>query len=306
MAKITRFTGNMQPFGISATGTKRTVFGDVTQSDTLDDNLNADALVGWEEGTDINGFPPIQYFNAVAFTAMQFLAYYHQMGIAEWDNAQEYHIGSLTNVAGVIYKSLVNDNINFDPTSEPTKWEQIDAGTLGGQDSAFHRARANHTGTQAVSTLSDHNKAAHDAFLVAPAFHVHKNTANQVVSDATITIVTWSTEEFDTNADFASNTFTPSVAGKYLISATIEAFDLASSSPLIIYLYKNGALYKTFASYDVGASNTSASSVSAVVSANGTTDNFDIRIKGTAVISDITVDGTIDKTYFSGSLISVN
>lgn len=132
MAKIIRFTGNVQAFGISATGTKRTVFGDVTQSDTLDDNLNADFLVGWENGVDINGFPPIQYFNAVAFTCMQFISYLHQAGLPEWDSAQEFNTGNLTQVAGVVYKSLVDSNVNFDPTSEPTKWQQIDSGTVGG------------------------------------------------------------------------------------------------------------------------------------------------------------------------------
>lgn len=176
-----------------------------------------------------------------------------------------------------------------------------------------------------MAAISGHNKAIHDALGIdagtldgnlpsafapaahthtAPAFHVHKNTTDQVVSDATITIVTWSTEEFDTNSDFASNVFTPSVAGKYLISATIEAFDLAGGSPLFVYLYKNGSLYKIFTDRDVGAGGKSAVSISAVVAANGSTDNYDIRVQGTAVVTDITVEGDIDKTYFSGSLVS--
>jgi len=118
--------------------------------------------------------------------------------------------------------------------------------------------------------------------------------------------VSFGTEEFDTNSDFASNVFTPSVAGKYLLSATIQVSDLATGTPLIIYLYKNGALHKIFTNHDVGLSNLSTVSVSAVVAANGSTDNFDIRVRGTELVANITVDGDIDKTYFSGSLVSVN
>lgn len=135
MTKIARFTGNLQPFGISATGTKRTVFGDVTQSDTLDANVNADFLVGWESGLDGNGFPPQQFFTAIGFTATQISAYLHQMGIAEYDSAQEYHDGSLTNVAGVIYSSLTDTNIGNDPLTDTVNWKNtsgITAGAISG------------------------------------------------------------------------------------------------------------------------------------------------------------------------------
>ena len=121
MTKIARLSGDLKAFGSAATGTERTVFGDVAQSDTLDANINTDFLAGWEAGLDVNDFPPQQYFNAVSFTSTQLAAYLHQMGIAEYDAAQEYHIGSLANVSGNIYKSLANDNIG-NAVTDITKW----------------------------------------------------------------------------------------------------------------------------------------------------------------------------------------
>ena len=125
MAKINRFSGNLKAFGSSATGTERTVFGDISQSDTLDDNINSDFLIGWENGVDINGFPPRQYFNAVTFTATQLAAYLHQMGIAEYDALQEYHTGSLVNVSGIPYVSKTDTNTGNDPVTDKTNWRSM-------------------------------------------------------------------------------------------------------------------------------------------------------------------------------------
>lgn len=132
MSKIARFVGNLKAFASGATALNRTLFADApNQSDILTDNINADFLAGWENGLDpVNGFPPQEYFNAVGFVATQLSAYLHQTGIAEWAPLQEYYIGNLTNVSGVIYKSLTEPNIGNDPTSSPTEWEDIIAASL--------------------------------------------------------------------------------------------------------------------------------------------------------------------------------
>lgn len=116
MAKITRFTGFYKAFGALATGSNRTIFGDLgTQSDTLDDNINADYLLGWETVTP-SEFPTKQDFNAMAFALGQSLAYLHQQGIAEYDSLQEYFIGSRTIASnGAEYRSTTNNNIGNDP-----------------------------------------------------------------------------------------------------------------------------------------------------------------------------------------------
>ena len=51
-----------------------------------------------------------------------------------------------------------------------------------------------------------------------PAFSAYQSSA-QTLSSNTATKLTFTTEEFDTNNNFASSTFTPTVAGYYLVTA---------------------------------------------------------------------------------------
>ncbi len=121
MAKIVRFTGDLLAFAINALAQERTIFGDTSQSDTLDDNLNTDFFRGMGI-VGINDFPTRQDFNAAIFTPTQLLAYLHQIGIPEWDSLQEFHLNSMTNFNGRIYTSLQNDNTGNNPDSEPDFW----------------------------------------------------------------------------------------------------------------------------------------------------------------------------------------
>lgn len=123
MAKIARYNGNFKAFAADASAGKRYVFGsDSTASDALTDNMNADFFAGWET-IGSSGVPPKQWFNAVGFAATQAAAYLHQMGIAEYDAAQEYPENALTNRSGVVYRSLADGNIGNTPESSPLSWE---------------------------------------------------------------------------------------------------------------------------------------------------------------------------------------
>jgi len=104
MAKINRYTGDLKAFASNSTGTNRTVFGDVTQSDTLDDNVNADYFLGWEI-VGVNDKPDKEDFNGLGFTLGQIHAYIHQMGVPEWDSLQEYPATAITNRNGAFYIS---------------------------------------------------------------------------------------------------------------------------------------------------------------------------------------------------------
>ncbi len=94
MAKIARLNANLLAFAINALAGERTVFGDVVTSDTLDDNFTADFLRGWGI-VGLSDFPTKQDFNALGFTLGQMIAYLHQMGIAEWNVNQEFHLGAV-------------------------------------------------------------------------------------------------------------------------------------------------------------------------------------------------------------------
>lgn len=122
MAKITRYTGNLPAFGSTATGTNRTVFNDVTQSDVLDDNINASFQLGWEI-TGVNDAPTKQDFNGLGFTISQLHAYIHQMGIPEWDGAQEYHAGSKVSYNDNIWVCKTDTHVSATlPSADEANW----------------------------------------------------------------------------------------------------------------------------------------------------------------------------------------
>ena len=77
---------------------------------------------GWAQALVDNGAPTLQDWNALEYLITRQLAYVFQAGIAEWNTATTYYAGSLvTNGAGVIYRSLADDNTG-NALSDSTKW----------------------------------------------------------------------------------------------------------------------------------------------------------------------------------------
>jgi hypothetical protein len=77
--------------------------------------------------------------------------------------------------------------------------------------------------------------------IFGPAFGA--NTATDVAaSNATWTKVTYGTEKFDTNSNFASSRFTATVPGYYQIN-TSAYFYPSANGQCQIAIYKNGASY---------------------------------------------------------------
>jgi len=73
-----------------------------------------------------------------------------------------------------------------------------------------------------------------------PAFEAYYN-GQQTISDATTTKLLFDTEVFDSDGTFASNRFTPAVAGKYFVYSKSH-WGTGTSTTLIrvyYYLYKN-------------------------------------------------------------------
>ena len=133
-----------------------------------------------------------------------------------------------------------------------------------------------------------------------PSFNVHKNGTDQTIASGSWIKVTWSTEEFDTNSDFASDKFTPTVAGKYLLSAQVS-LDLVTNW-VGCAIYKNGTIYKFSVNSPI-AGNIAYAPVTIVVDANGSTDNFEVYAQqGSGSGKDI--EGVATETFFSGSRIA--
>lgn len=129
MAKIVRYNGNLVPFASGSLGTERTIFGEVTQANDITSQFTADFLRGWGI-VGPSDQPTLQDFNAVSYTNGLILAYLHQMGIAEYNALQEYHLGSITQTGGVVYSSLINNNTGNTPASSPSQWSVLSSAKI--------------------------------------------------------------------------------------------------------------------------------------------------------------------------------
>ncbi len=102
------------------------------------------------------------------------------------------------------------------------------------------------TGTKDATTfLRGDNTFAVAGGTNTPAFEAYSALTQNLVS-ATDTLVVFGTEAFDTNSNFASNRFTPTVAGKYYVysSLSMQAVDYTMYNT-ISKIYKNGSNYKS-------------------------------------------------------------
>jgi len=132
-----------------------------------------------------------------------------------------------------------------------------------------------------------------------PAFSAYASAAQTVTSN-TDTKVTFDTEQFDTNNNFASSRFTPTVAGYYQVNTTIR-FNGTVPSQYVIYFYKNGSnlLIPYIANANLG---TNVISVSTLVSLNGSTDYMEVYANITAT-SPTLGSSAPNTNYFSGCLV---
>ena len=83
------------------------------------------------------------------------------------------------------------------------------------------------------------------ANICGPTFSAYPSTAQTIASTGVLSKVGFGTEEYDTNSNFASSKFTPTVAGYYQLTATVR---LDGGGPgtgeCMIVIFKNGSEYK--------------------------------------------------------------
>lgn len=134
----------------------------------------------------------------------------------------------------------------------------------------------------------------------APTFSAYAN-ATQNIPIGTWTKVLFQTEEWDTNNNFASSTFTPTVAGYYQINATV-AFSANSSSGEAIALYKNGTINK-IGTYALNGNVGNRISSNFLIYCNGSTDYIDIYVVNNTAANPLATQasGATD-TYIQGFL----
>ena len=135
-----------------------------------------------------------------------------------------------------------------------------------------------------------------------PAFSVYAS-ASQSVTSATFTKVTLDTEIFDTNNNFASSTFTPTVAGYYQINGIIRGTG-TTMTVIEAVIYKNGSAYRRGTQIGVTFSGSQQVSVNDIVYMNGSTDYVELYGLITAASGATFEYNIISSTSaFSGALI---
>ena len=135
-------------------------------------------------------------------------------------------------------------------------------------------------------------------------------TSNQWLASVTGTQLKFQAEDFDSNSNFClngdtgctKNSFTPTVAGKYILTATVATSSMASGYSLEAMIYKNGSAI-AYGTYNYqGAAGAQYSTVVVIADANGTTDYFE-AYGYNSYTSSINTAGNHNSVYFSGALI---
>lgn len=129
MAKIIRATQKI--FAQNATTSQLTTFGTAktanpNNSRNLADIQNANFLSGWASAIEADKAPFEEDTNGLCYAITSQLAYLFQQGTPEWDAGTTYFENSLCTVVQdgilVIKRSLTDNNINNDPTTDNENW----------------------------------------------------------------------------------------------------------------------------------------------------------------------------------------
>lgn len=110
--------------------------------------------------------------------------------------------------------------------------------------------------------------------------------------------VTFDTETFDSNSNFAAGTYTAPVAGFYFFTA-VAGNTAAGVTPIFAYLYKNGAVAKRGSGAESAATGTYSEVTGLLqLAANDTVEVYFVGGAGS------TMGVGADKCYFDGYLVS--
>lgn len=130
-----------------------------------------------------------------------------------------------------------------------------------------------------------------------PAFSAYQSTNTGTIASTTFTKVTFDTELWDTNNNFASSRFTPTVAGYYEINSVYQVSPAVTG---FITIYKNGSDYKRGIWINT-AGGAIQLSVSGLVYCNGSTDYIEIYMYQTT--GTVTQQGGATISWFDGCLV---
>jgi hypothetical protein len=200
---------------------------------------------------------------------------------------------------------LVAQNTSGGATN-PYKWFRVNStGGLEIINSAYTTNLFNLTDAGTLSIPGPFSIGGKQA-VNGPAFSAYANSSAQTITSGSQQKVLFQTEEFDTNSNFASSRFTPTVEGYYQLNAEVRLDGATGTGEMMIILYKNGTEYKrgTNQSGTQIASNFWAMQVSSVAYANGTGDYFEIYVQqGSGGSVTVTAVNNPAITWFNGCML---
>ena len=136
-----------------------------------------------------------------------------------------------------------------------------------------------------------------------PAFRAYIAT-EQAITSGSQQKVTFGSETFDTNSNFSSSRFTPTIEGYYQLNATVRIEGNSGTGEVMITIWKNGSEYArgTNEQGTEQGANFYSMQVSDLAYANGSTDYFEIYIQQGSGGNRNTTAGT-NISYFSGIMV---
>lgn len=175
-------------------------------------------------------------------------------------------------------------SVVFGEQPSASKWN-----ILGSNDASFNDGTGIANMSMSTTSVSNPYK-----------FSVYRNSAATTgsLSDAKLT---FDTELFDTNNNFASGTYTAPVAGFYFVNACVT---LGSNAVYVfVHLYKNGVFYKKIAGDSTGSGNAAWSSTGSTLLQLAASDTLEIYTQSNGAATIAVGTGPIS-TYFEGHLVS--
>ena len=130
----------------------------------------------------------------------------------------------------------------------------------------------------------------------APAFSAYQTTGTSLGAGTT-TKVLFDTESFDTNNNFASSTFTPTVAGYYQVNACV--FVSGTLQALLTILNASNGASRSGNITNIVNQGQAASTVSAVMYFNGSTDYVEVQAYSSNTLTTLTGQ----YTHFSATFV---
>ena len=132
-----------------------------------------------------------------------------------------------------------------------------------------------------------------------PAFSAYGSSAT-TITNATWTKITFDLEIFDTNSNFASSRFTPTVAGYYQVNTSWQSGFVTSLAG--VAFYKSGSPWQ-YGNFVSGTSVGVQAGAGALIYCNGSTDYIEIYAYQATGSSQNTTTSSSATTWFSGAMV---